>query len=278
MEQVIANIRQHLKEYILKNHLHALVLGVSGGIDSACCVALAEPVCKELNIPLVGRSLPIETNKADEIQRAKAIGNAFHTNFREKDLSSMYRAALDEAADEELYTSCDIAPKAVKIARGNIKARCRMIYLYNIAGRNHGIVLSTDNYTELMLGFWTIFGDCGDFGMIQSLWKTEVYALSRFLVAEFIANNHHEKATALQDCIDAIVTDGLGVSDSSLDQIRAKSYDEVDALLQEYLRTKSKDLETHPVIQRHLASAYKRNHPRNLTREEIGLLKEGAQT
>jgi len=49
--KTVTNIRAHLKEYIEKYNLRCLVLGVSGGIDSAVCAALAQPVCNELNIP-----------------------------------------------------------------------------------------------------------------------------------------------------------------------------------------------------------------------------------
>lgn len=57
------------------------------------------------------------------------------------------------------------------------QARCRMMYLYDIASRHKGLVMSTDNQTEYQLGFWTIHGDVGDFDPIQDLWKTEVYEL-----------------------------------------------------------------------------------------------------
>jgi len=62
-----------------------------------------------------------------------------------------------------------------------MKARIRMILLYDLAGGNDGMVLSTDNYTEYLLGFWTLHGDVGDFGMIQSLWKTEVYDMVEWI-------------------------------------------------------------------------------------------------
>ena len=82
-ELVVKNIRQNLKDYIVKNNLKSLVCGVSGGIDSALCCALSRPVCDETGIKLIGRSLPILTNKPDEIARAKAIGENFCDDFLE---------------------------------------------------------------------------------------------------------------------------------------------------------------------------------------------------
>jgi NH3-dependent NAD+ synthetase len=75
------------------------------------------------------------------------------------------------------------------------------------------MVLSTDNYTEYLLGFWTLHGDVGDFGFIQELWKTEVYALADWMIAKGIG------AEILKECVDANPTDGLGVSNSDLDQL-----------------------------------------------------------
>jgi NAD+ synthetase len=175
----VDNIRDILKAYISENRIKSLVVGISGGIDSALSLALAKPVCDELNIPLIGRSITIETNKADEIARAKAMGEKFTSDFKEVDLTEGFitlAGLITESGDE------DTESVAYKIRRGNIKARTRMVYLYDLAAKNKGMVLSTDNYTELLLGFWTLHGDVGDYGMIQNLWKTEVYAMSRYLV------------------------------------------------------------------------------------------------
>lgn len=60
-----------------------------------------------------------------------------------------------------------VSLKRTPIADGNIQARLRMIYLYNLASIHKGLVLSTDNQTEYQLGFWTIHGDVGDFNPIH---------------------------------------------------------------------------------------------------------------
>jgi hypothetical protein len=56
-------------------------------------------------------------------------------------------------------------------------------------GKNKGLVLSTDNLTEYLLGFFTIFGDQGDFGPIQNLWKTQVYGMSELMANQFKETN-----------------------------------------------------------------------------------------
>ncbi|MBR6919891.1 MAG: hypothetical protein IKN37_06240 [Bacteroidales bacterium] len=71
---VIGRMRAETKRYIQASGLKSLVVGISGGVDSAFAVALLHPVCQELGIPLYGRSITIETNKPDEIARSQAVG------------------------------------------------------------------------------------------------------------------------------------------------------------------------------------------------------------
>lgn len=264
-ETSVDNIRNILKRYVSDNKIKSLVVGISGGIDSALSLALAKPVCDELNIPLIGRSITIETNKPDEIARAKAMGKKFTSDFKEVDLTEGFLSLAGLITED---SNEDTKSVAYKIRRGNIKARTRMVYLYDLAAMNKGMVLSTDNYTELLLGFWTLHGDVGDYGMIQNLWKTEVYAMSRHIVSKL---QDYKAAEALQSCIDAVATDGLGITNSDLDQIQAKSYEEVDQILLKMLYNTDDfiDFKDHPVIQRKQNSEFKRNNPYNIPREEI---------
>lgn len=256
----VKNIRRELKDYMQKYNLKALIIGESGGIDSALCTVLASPVCKELGAELIGRSITIETNKQDEIDRGANIGNAFCTDFKAVDLTNSYlvmRDSVEEDVEEDEFQR--------NLRRGNIKARMRMIYLYNLAQKHKGLVLSTDNYTEYLEGFWTLHGDVGDFGMIQELWKTEVYGISKWIVENELETEAEK--TALQDCIQAVPTDGLGITDSDLDQLGVKTYNEVDKILKEHLKTGGQ-LDS-PVVKRHKGSEYKRKNPYNLNRNSI---------
>jgi len=259
-KKTIENIRRELKDYLQKYKLKALIIGESGGIDSAICTVLAAPVCKELGIELIGRSISIESNKPEEIERSENIGNLFCTDFKSVDLTQNYivlRNDIEEDTEKDEFQS--------KLQRGNIKARIRMIYLYNLAQRNKGLVLSTDNYTEYLEGFWTLHGDVGDYGMIQELWKTEVYEISKWIVENELVSDIEK--LALQACIDAVPTDGLGITNSDLDQLGVASYYEVDNILKDYLKTgKHTD---NPVVKRHLGTEYKRRNPFNLSRDII---------
>jgi len=264
-KKAVENIQFQLESYLKSSGLKSLVLGVSGGIDSALCAALARPVCVKLGVTLYGRSITIETNKAEEIARAKAVGEAFFHDFKEVDLTEAYRQLAPQIVED--YHTTPHSEFHYKIRMGNVKARMRMQYLYDIASAKRGMVISTDNYTELLLGFWTLHGDVGDYGPIQSLWKTEVYEMSKYL-----ANSYSEKtqADALMACVNAVPTDGLGITNSDLDQLGVATYAEADAILMRMLaKPNDPEIQDNPIVKRNRASEFKRNNPYNIPRNLI---------
>ncbi len=271
--KVVDNIRTSLRTYLLENKLQSLVLGVSGGMDSALVAALARPICDELNIPLIGRGLSIETNKKDEVDRAIAIGDAFCNDFKQLDLTVVYNSVkLMDVIDDEIVPDSDV--KFHKIKLGNMKARTRMIYLYNLAYKTKGLVLSTDNYTEYLLGFWTLHGDVGDYGMIQELWKTEVYNMAEWLCENELKGDDKK---ALWSCVVCTATDGLGITNSDLDQLlpgwtgsSRDGYKEVDNILSKSYDKDFSTLDsTNFVIGRMIRTEFKRENPLNLKRIDL---------
>lgn len=237
-EHVFNTLVEETAKYITKNNLKAMVLGISGGIDSTVVAAVCHEVSKKTGIPLIGRSLPIK-NKSDEFDVSELVGQVFCDDFKVVNLLNMYQHVNQSVYDGE-------GTLGTPISKGNIQARLRMIYLYNLASIHKGLVMSTDNQTEYQLGFWTIHGDVGDFDPIQGLWKTEVYELAKWLctrlslkVASYPAGlskeyykDTYNKYIALKESIALTPTDGLGISNSDLDQIGAKSYYDVDRVLQ----------------------------------------------
>lgn len=268
---VLKNIRSELRTYITQKHLKSLVLGISGGIDSALVAAIAKPVCDELGLTIIGRSISIQTNKADEVLRAKMIGESFCHRFDEVSMETEYRVLrYINSADESTLSPTELI--RWKIRNGNIKARLRMINLYNLASTYNGIVLGTENLTEKYLGFFTIAGDeTSDFESILGLWKTEVYELSEWMVQNDLKTD--KEKLSLQSCIDAVATDGLGITNSDLDQILPNfqgssrdGYKKVDEILQNWIYNGQGNT-SDPVIQRHINSDFKRKRPIVVKRE-----------
>lgn len=251
-ERVFNILVKETSNYITRNRLNAMVLGISGGIDSTVVAAICHEVSKQTGIPLIGRSLPIK-NKEDEFDVSKLVGEAFCNDFKVVNLTDGYLAVYNSiiGGEENLISCGDDAESKYQtpIANGNIQARLRMIYLYNLASIHKGLVMSTDNQTEYQLGFWTIHGDVGDFDPIQDLWKTEVYGLANYLqdhykskALEALRNDYKETcdnykamSCAIYNSCKLVPTDGLGISNSDLDQIGAKDYATVDDILSRFI-------------------------------------------
>ena len=275
----IKNSRLFLQEYIITNNLDSLVIGISGGIDSTVSCAIARPVCDELSVSLIGRSLPCNSNSNKEVDAAWIVGNAFCTNFNEVSLECTYNDILDEIEAHE----GDLNP----LQKGNIKARLRMLYLRNVASMHNGIVLDNDNYSEYQLGFWTIGGDSPmDLNLgLHYLWKSEVYDLAYHLAQDYLGDRDLDKHIALIKSIQLTPTDGNGVSKSDCEQFGLKNYDEVDEVLKYILANKSVDVMdtagykellkkygdgVNKVTQRHFSTLYKRaNQPIMPTKADL---------
>lgn len=238
-KKFVDNSINYLVEYIKTNRLQSLVLGISGGIDSTVVAVIASEACKKCNISLIGRNLPAHSNNPEEINSATLVGKAFCNDFKEVAIEKIYAKVADEIELNE--------GKMTPLQLGNIKARLRMIYLYNLASIHRGCVLDTDNRTEHELGFWTIHGDVGDLncGLIY-LWKTEVYELAEYLadmyytIAEEInlknLNKNEDfwrnKADAICKSVELVPTDGNGVmSGGDCEQFGLDNYSQVDDVL-----------------------------------------------
>ena len=265
-------------EYVEANkNIKTFVIGISGGVDSAVTAAIARRVCDASDIKLIGVCMPIMTNTAGENERAAAVGKEYCHDFKTVDLSKAF-LELTKHIDPDLYIKMSrttiqyVKPDPRnpevdtddKVRAGNIKARIRMIHLYNLARKHNGLVLSTDNYTELLLGFWTLHGDVGDLSLIQELWKTEVFGMA------------DELGGSAKLCADAVPTDGLGITNSDLDQLlpgwtggHREGYKLVDEILLDYVfhgdvddeKLSGYKLEDHPVALRNRNTMFKRNNP-----------------
>lgn len=274
-------------QYLSENKRKCMVLGISGGIDSTVTAA----ICSEVNrlhpeIRFIAVSLPCSTNTQDERHSADNTLKAFcdYTDRLEHNLQKEFSTI--RASFEDDYNWLKVTES--KISQGNIKARLRMMYLYNLASLTDGIVMDTDNLTEHYLGFWTIHGDVGDFNPIGGLWKHEVYGLAKWLANEYYQNEQAfaeglakgkaaQKIQALRDAITIMPTDGNGVAvGGDLAQIApGHTYDDVDDILMTYIDCKGKHVDewtnakyvldykygadtVDMVIRRHLNSEFKR--------------------
>jgi len=273
-EAMFENIVGSAYTYLSTANVKTVIVGMSGGIDSALTAALAkrstELLFPDRKILVEGIIIDIESKK-EEVSRGTRAADALchsHRNINMEDsLDTLIKNIGIDRSIDDLKT---------RIRIGNLKARLRMQYLYDLAKEKDGIVLSTDNYTEYLLGFWTLHGDVGDFGMIQNLWKTEVYGLAEYIVGFFYRNNRWAEGDALQEAIEAMPTDGLGVTDTDFDQIYPEAsknhrsvdvYHKVDILLYDHIFNRFSD--KNEVVLRHKNTKFKRENPFNIPRKYI---------
>ena len=236
---------QALTDYVKKYNLEALILGVSGGIDSTVCAAICYEVSKRIPVKVIGRSLPTHFNQTDEKTAADLVGTAFCYDYKVVCIEDLYQNTVD-------YINIIEDDCQTKLANGNIQARLRMIYLYNLASIHKGIVIDTDNLTEHNLGYFTIHGDQGDVNPIGDLWKTQVFELADVLLERYSVNSHYfetysmtenpksdyARCKAIAQSLKLKPTAGLGITNNDLEEIGAESYEQVDSVLQEILAWK----------------------------------------
>ncbi len=159
-----------LRDYVLKNGFSKVLLGMSGGIDSALVAAMAVDALGAQNVSLY--ALPSrfnsETSMNDALECAQNLGVKLEVISIEMPFSAMLMT-LDEVSD---------------LAKENLQSRLRGNILMTISNTTGALLLSTGNKSELATGYATLYGDmCGAFNPIKDLYKTEVYELARICPA-----------------------------------------------------------------------------------------------
>jgi len=169
MQQIIEKLTANLKEFFEKSGAKKAVIGVSGGVDSACVLDLAVRSLGKENV--FALLMPHKDFSSKEnLSDAKELVFSLNVEYKEIEISNFTK---------QFYT-LDFTKK--DITKANIMARIRMILLYAMANEKNGIVLGTGNKTEILTGYFTKYGDGGvDIEVLGDLWKTEVFELSRAL-------------------------------------------------------------------------------------------------
>jgi len=272
----ISSIRNIVKNEVRNTGIKSFVIGISGGLDSAVVAALMRPVCDELNIKLIGVSIPLSSSN-DHKEKAKHVGEKYCHSFMEMNQWEEGSPSIHSQIDNVIKSTNVVAAAAGfdtssfndNIAQGNIKARLRMMSLYRLAGVTNGIVLSTDNYSEYFLGFWTICGDVGDISPIQFVEKgTEEIEIAKYLgIREDIITQKPSDGLNTQsegDCDE----DQLGLSYASIGPIIFGYENRLPEDLQEEF---DKNIVNIPIVKsiidRHKRTYFKRRGPFFVTRD-----------
>ena len=155
-----------LRDYVGKNGFRSVVLGLSGGIDSALVAAIAIDAlgAKRVN----GVAMPSKYSSGHSVEDAQALADATGIHFRITPIAPMVDAYMDNLVLKGL-------------AEENLQARVRGTTLMGISNQEGHLVLATGNKSELAVGYSTLYGDAvGGFAPIKDIYKTDVWALSRY--------------------------------------------------------------------------------------------------
>jgi NAD+ synthase len=156
-----------IKQKVKASGSKGIVLGLSGGIDSAVVAALAKAAVGKNNLLVL--FMPCNSNPQD-LKDAKLVAHQLGLKSKLMDLSGVYNNFLK------------VLPGAISLARGNLKPRLRMNTLYYFANKLNYLVCGTGNKSELLVGYFTKYGDGGvDILPIADLFKRQVRQLAREL-------------------------------------------------------------------------------------------------
>ncbi|MBM4402926.1 MAG: NAD+ synthase [Candidatus Cloacimonetes bacterium] len=193
-----------IRQYLKQSGLSHLILGLSGGIDSAVSAALC---VRALGAELVRCvMLPYRTSNPSSLADAREMADRLGAQYQVIDITPMVDPYLDK-----------YAPEANNLRRGNLMARIRMSVLYDLSARYNALVVGTSNRSELLTGYFTQHGDgASAFEPIGHLYKTEVKELAPHLGVTKAIINKKPSADLWQGQTDE---EEMGISYAELDEI-----------------------------------------------------------
>jgi NAD+ synthase (glutamine-hydrolysing) len=161
-----------VRDYIEKNGFRGVVLGLSGGIDSALTLAVAVDAigCERVEAVMMPSRYTADMSVADAEEEATILG----VNYQVITIEPLFNAFLASLSHEFEGLPVDTTEE-------NLQARCRGVLLMAISNKKHKIVLTTGNKSEMAVGYATLYGDmAGGFDVLKDVPKTLVFRLAEY--------------------------------------------------------------------------------------------------
>jgi len=212
-----------VKDYVMKNKFQGVVIGLSGGIDSALTLCIAADALGPENVKAL--IMPSRYTSKMSIDDASMLAKKLNVSYEIISIEPPFTSFLDVL--KPIFGNLPI-----DATEENIQARCRGLLLMAISNKYNKLVLTTGNKSEMSVGYATLYGDmAGGFSPLKDVWKTLVYKLSKWrntqgnVIPESIINR---PPTA-------------ELRDNQLDQDFLPDYEILDPILEKYI-----ELDQHP--------------------------------
>jgi len=175
LEQIWQGLVIGLKDYVEKNNFKSVILGLSGGIDSALVAALAADAIGANRVH--GIAMPSKFSSDHSLSDAKALAINIGLNYRIIDIQPMVSNFIENLHLAGVIENLHLAG----VAEENLQARVRGVTLMGLSNQEGHLVLATGNKSELAVGYSTLYGDAvGGFAPIKDLYKTQVWQLAKW--------------------------------------------------------------------------------------------------
>ncbi|WP_446326483.1 NAD+ synthase [Campylobacter jejuni] len=166
-QKITEKMCDFIQEKVKNSQSQGVVLGLSGGIDSALVATLCKRALKENVFALL---MPTQISNKANLEDALRLCADLNLEYKIIEIQSILDAFIRQSENTTL------------VSLGNFAARIRMSLLYDYSALKNSLVIGTSNKSELLLGYGTIYGDLAcAFNPIGSLYKSEIYALAKYL-------------------------------------------------------------------------------------------------
>ena len=217
LESMYAALKMGLSDYVEKNNFKKVLVGLSGGIDSALTATIAVDALTSDNV--IGVAMPSKFNPKSSLEDAKELADNLNIELKTvniEETAEKFRNLLKDNIDDDLKSVVD----------ENIQSRIRGNILMGLSNQLGAMVVSTGNKSEMAVGYSTLYGDLvGGFALLKDVYKTEVYKLSdyRNSISKVIPQNIIEKKPSAE------------LSEDQYDSDSLPEYDLLDKILKMYI-------------------------------------------
>ncbi len=228
------------RDYVQKNGFKQVVIGLSGGIDSALVACIATSALGHENVHTI--MMPSKYTHTISLEDAQLLAQNLNISYEIISIQAIVDIFKQELNHSTMFNSLNENINANDFTYENLQARIRGNILMAYANRKNALVLTTGNKSELAVGYCTLYGDmCGAFAPIKDLLKTQVYDICYYLNEKHKYNNEHDIHLIPQRILTRAPSAELRPDQTDQDSL--PPYDILDAILLAHIEFK-KDAES----------------------------------